>query len=337
MSETATTAEQTAAPETAPAAAETPAQTTEPAREVAFANVDGSQSVNAAPEDDAYTKAAKEALAKLRGEDKAEKPAETSSADQKTQEAPKEEKLSGKAKAKKWWEELPPEAKQNELEKQRSQQLEKALAEVKSLREELKGLKGEKKKNPIDRDSFESDQEWLKYNIDEALLEKEKEMEKAAAARSAQAEVAKSWGEAMERQFPDPEERNAVQGLFEKNIEKMQLADGVAEYILDSRNPRLLLHLVRNPSAQKLLAPGTSALLVGARLAKIERYLDGEAREAATAQQKEPNTATPAQVKHEPLLNRASGSANNIGSSTSGSRNSSADLVADLQRRLYAS
>lgn len=286
--------------------------------------------------EDAYLKAVKERLSK-NGEPEA-KPAdegEPKAADAKPAEgeAPKGETRDEHRG--KWWKSKSPEEKASITAKQTREELKAARDEIKALKAQIEELKPKPgKKGELTRADFETDRDWQKHLIDERLLELSEEK---AAAEKEEAEVAArdkartdKWGEAMARAFPDPEERQAAADLFHEKIDKMPISKSVFEYVLESGQPRLLLHIVRHPGSWELLKPGTSELLVGKRLTQIERYLEKQASKLADTSKPSAQTA---QASHEPLLKAATGSANNIGSA--GVKANSREAQArDLQARI---
>lgn len=286
--------------------------------------------------EDAYLKAVKERLSK-KGEPEA-KPSEEGGG--KAPEAKPAEGEAPKGETRdehrgKWWKSKSPEEKASITAKQTREELKAARDEIKALKAQIEELKPKPgKKGELTRADFETDRDWQKHLIDERLLELSEEK---AAAEKEEAEVAArdkartdKWGEAMARAFPDPEERQAAADLFHEKIDKMPISKSVFEYVLESGQPRLLLHIVRHPGSWELLKPGTSELLVGKRLTQIERYLEKQASKLADTSKPSAQTA---QASHEPLLKAATGSANNIGSA--GVKANSREAQArDLQARI---
>lgn len=317
---TATTAEATATPASEAQAAPVATATEGSAPAIA----DEGTGVSIGGPEDAYLKAVKERLSK-KGEPEA-KPAEEG-------EAPKGETRDEHRG--KWWKSKSPEEKASITAKQTREELKAARDEIKALKAQIEELKPKPgKKGELTRADFETDRDWQKHLIDERLLELSEEK---AAADKEEAEVAArdkartdKWGEAMARAFPDPEERQAAADLFHEKIDKMPISKSVFEYVLESGQPRLLLHIVRHPGSWELLKPGTSELIVGKRLTQIERYLEKQASKLADTSKPSAQTA---QASHEPLLKAATGSANNIGSA--GVKANSREAQArDLQARI---
>lgn len=286
--------------------------------------------------EDAYLKAVKERLSKKdapeakpadEGEPKA---AEAKPAEGEAHKGETRDEHRGK-----WWKSKSPEEKASITAKQTREELKAARDEIKALKAQIEELKPKPgKKGELTRADFETDRDWQKHLIDERLLELSEEK---AAAEKEEAEVAArdkartdKWGEAMARAFPDHEERQAAADLFHEKIDKMPISKSVFEYVLESGQPRLLLHIVRHPGSWELLKPGTSELLVGKRLTQIERYLEKQASKLADTSKPSAQTA---QASHEPLLKAATGSANNIGSA--GVKANSREAQArDLQARI---
>ena len=336
------TAEQTTATEATEATtATTPEAQAEPVATAtegsAPAITDEGSGVAVGGPEDAYLKAVKERLSK-KGEPEAKPAAEeepkATEAKPAEGEAPKGETRDGRHK--KWWKEKSPEEKASITAKQTREELKAARDEIKALKAQIEELKPKPgKKGELTRADFETDRDWQKHLIDERLLELSEEK---AAAEKEEAEVAArdkartdKWGEAMERAFPDPEERQAAADLFHEKIDKMPISKSVFEYVLESGQPRLLLHIVRHPGSWELLKPGTSELLVGKRLTAIENYLE-QKQVSKLADTSKPSAQT-AQASHEPLLKAATGSANNIGSA--GVKANSREAQArDLQARI---
>lgn len=229
----------------------------------------------------------------------------------------------------KWWKAKSPEEKSAIAAKQDREALKKATERLKALEEEIAELKGGKeKKEPLSRENFATDEDWVNYRIDNRLMELEEEKEKKASERAQadakNSERGRAWARAMESTFTDPEELKAASALFREKVHTLPVATSVLRYILDSGKPRLLLHIVRHPNAQKMLAPGTSELLVGARLTRIEQWLEGQQKGAKLADK------TAIAATHEPALSIETGSANNIGSA---SVNHNRTRAAELRER----
>ena len=335
------TAEQTTATATEAAASPAPEAQAAPVATAtegsAPAITDEGTGVSIGGPEDAYLKAVKERLSK-KGETEAKpsdegepKPAEAKPAEGEAPKGETRDEHRGK-----WWKSKSPEEKASITAKQTREELKAARDEIKALKAQIEELKPKPgKKGELTRADFETDRDWQRHLVDERLLELSEEK---AAAEKEEAEVAArdkartdKWGEAMARAFPDPEERQAAADLFHEKIDKMPISKSVFEYVLESGQPRLLLHIVRHPGSWELLKPGTSELLVGKRLTQIERYLEKQ-QASQLADTSKPSAQT-AQASHEPLLKAATGSANNIGSA--GVKANSREAQArDLQARI---
>lgn len=297
--------------------------------------IDGEAGASVGGGEDAYTKALRERFGSKKPEsapasDKSEKKDGGDGAPAAAKETKKSTETRDE-KHEKWWKGKTPEEKARISEKQNRSELRKATERLKAVEAELAALKGKKSADAAKtHDDFDNDEDWIRYAVDNRLMEIEKERQKDADEQAKQSEKSQKWAEAMKASFPDEEERAAAGELFKTEVSELPVATSVLSYIVESGNPRLLLHLVRNPSAQKLLAPGTPELLVGARLAKIERWLEGKRNAKLVDTNAKPavNTAT-----HEPALNSATGSANNIGSASVATKSREADLR-DMQRRI---
>ncbi len=236
-------------------------------------------------------------------------------------------------KHKKWWKEKSPEEKASISVKQTREELRKANEQIAALQKQLDELKPKPGKNgERTRADFDSERDWQRYLVDERLLELSAEK---AAAEKEEAEIDArdkarnaKWAQAMETAFTDPEERQAAAELFHNEVNKMGLAQSVYDYILESGQPRVLLHIVRHPGAQELLKAGTPELLVGRRLMQIEKYLEGQQTYKLVGQTAKPAAKT---APREPALKSATGSANNIGSASVATKSREAD-----QRTLQA-
>lgn len=292
--------------------------------------------------DDAYTQELRKRFGK---KDEASAPEQTPESVEKAETAaePKdgapEAKPAKKAPAtrdsnhKKWWKEKTPEEKASITAKQTREELKAARDEIKALKAQIEELKPKPgKKGELTRADFDSEREWQRHLVDERLLELSEEK---AAAEKEEAEVAArdkarnaKWAQAMETAFTDPEERQAAAELFHTEVNKMGLAQSVYDYILESGQPRVLLHIVRHPGAQELLKAGTPELLVGRRLMQIEKYLEGQQTSKLVGQTAKPAAKT---APREPALKSATGSANNIGSASVATKSREAD-----QRTLQA-
>ena len=327
----------TTTPESAPVSA--PDSTAAPVSTSTQVNGEGGNSVGHA--EDAYTRKLREKFGKKTAEStpasvkdgEAKGVAVNAKPEQKDgQKAPEKAPQTRGEKHDQWWKQKSPGEKANLTAKQDREELRKATERIKAMEAELAALKGAKGSDvPKTHDQFDNDDDWVRYAVDNRLMEIEAEKQKTADAQSKQDEKSRKWAAAMEAAFTDKEELAAAAELFRENVNKLPVDNSVLSYIVESGNPRLLLHLVRNPSAQKLLAPGTSELLVGARLAKIERWLESKqgARLADTTAKPAAQTAT-----RTPELNSATGSANNIGSVDSVPTKTREVDLWSLQRRI---
>lgn len=239
-----------------------------------------------------------------------------------------DEPAKGRKKAKKWWNEKTPDQKDSILLKQSREKAaanEKRIADLEAEIAQLKGKKEGAKKESMTHSDFDNDDDWVNYRIDERLLQLREEENRTAEENQKNRAKAEEWSRAMERAFPDKEELKAANELFLEKLKEISVAPSVIKYIVDSGNPRLLLHIVRNPGAQELLKAGTSELLVGARLGKIERWLESK-------QAKTPAAKTEPITKREPALSKATGSANNIGNASGIGTNSREAYARERQR-----
>jgi hypothetical protein len=320
------TAEQTAtvpAPETTPAAAPEAAPTSNPAP----ASANGGEAISVGSAEDAYTKALKDRLEKL-----AEKEAEGKTVDE-PKPAPKEGKTHDEKRGE-WWKEKSPDQKSEIKLRQYRDKIEASEKRIAELEEKLKSAAAATEPKSKEREQFATDEEWVDYRAENKLLDllKRREAEAAEAAQAQERNRAnvERWQKAMERDFPNPEEREAATELFQNELNHLKLDASVKRYIVESGSPRLLLHLVRHPSAQEMLKPGTSELLVGTRLAKIESYLASKTTKSPAAQ----DTPT-TQTRREPALTRASGSANKIGNAPGIGHGSREAELRERQRQLF--
>lgn len=322
------TAEQTAtvpAPKTTPSAAPDAAPTSNPAP----ASANGGEALSVGSAEDAYTKALKDRLEK-----RAAKEAEGKTAEDPKPEAnpaPKDGKTHDEKRGE-WWKEKSPDQKSEIKLRQYRDKIEASEKRIAELEEKLKSAAAATELKSKEREQFATDEEWVDYRAENKLLDllKRREAEAAEAAQAQERNRAnvERWQKAMERDFPNVEEREAATELFQNELNHLKLDASVKRYIVESGSPRLLLHLVRHPSAQEMLKPGTSELLVGTRLAKIENYLASKTKSPAA--QDTPTT----QPRREPALTRASGSANKIGNAPGIGHGSREAELRERQRQL---
>jgi len=342
-------APETTATETTTEATATPS--TESAQPVATATTDSAPAITdegsgvpvAGPED-AYLKAVKEKLAKKSAPEPEAKPETEGEAHKSAEGEPAADAKSAKGETRdahrgKWWKSKSPEEKASITAKQTREELKAARDEIKALKAQIEALQPKPgKKGELTRADFETDRDWQRHLVDERLLELSEA--KAAEEKEQAEETAKTnarnakWAEAMKSAFPDPEEREAAANLFHEKINKMTISPSVCEYILESGQPRLLLHIVRHPGALELLKPGTPELLVGKRLTAIEQYLEKQASAKLADTEAKPAATSARAASHEPLLKAATGSANNIGSAGVKANNAREAQARDLQARI---